>query len=192
MKSFKVLCALSFVVPLMQAKMPTKRCQPTVDLGKGASVSTDEKSKLGSSGGVSMRKKRYEKAFMKAFEVISRDFSSILKEYENLKKAAPAEYAFYLNQLTSTIIEEVEEGRVHAYCGNAGKEFFHVLTMDSYQMSKERHQGPLKRFKNQFLVQAIDWLEVGKRNAKGTSIDAQADELIATLKGLKKTLQSAR
>ena len=129
------------------------------------------------------QRERCARGLRRTYDAITTDLAPILAKYDVLKKAAPAGYAFYLQQLKSTIAKEVKQGHIPLY-STALFEFFHSWTLDEYQRSKEAHQSPLKRFKCRLLPLAIQALEVRQRFIKGCDLDAQVNTLIEKLTDL--------
>lgn len=186
MKNFVLsVLGVSFLgIMLLQSMPARKRASVSVDDAK-VSVSVDNPSKKGR-----RRRPTYADLLQKAYDDISRDFEEIFEQHESLKKAAPAEYAYYQNQLKISIIQAVEDKRIRGYSAHPLKEMGRSLIKSDYQRIAEAQQGPFMRFKNEFLRQAIECLEYRKSNAKGTPLDASVDDLIAQLKDLKRSLSS--
>lgn len=66
-------------------------------------------------------KERHSNCLAKRIERVKSDYAPILASYQELIKASPAEYAFYLAQLKSRISEEVEQNRLPLYKSLVGR-----------------------------------------------------------------------
>ncbi len=126
------------------------------------------------------QQERWARVLRRTYDTISAAFAPIIEKYDVLKKVVPAEYAFYLQQLKSTITKEVKQGHIPLYNGMLS-EIFHSWTLDEYQRSKEKHRSPLKKFKYRLLPEAVKALEVHQRLIKGSDLGVKVDELIEKL-----------
>lgn len=172
------LIIISFYVYDMNALVKKR-----LSKGSSASISVDRGAKPPRMSNRDKQRERIAQGLKRTYDAIIIDFSQVLKSYDVLMAAPPAEYGYYLNQLTRTITKEVELGHIHLY-SNALNEFFRSWALDEYQRSKERHQSPLKYFKNRLLPEAIKALEVRQRFIKGCDLDAPVNTLIEKLRDI--------
>ena len=181
--SYRNLSLLALTLVFLSSTTVEARVKKQRGKRVSVSLSVDQSAKPKRMSNRDKQRERAAHGLKRTYDAIIVDCSEILKSYDALISAAPAEYAYYLNQLTRTITKEVELEHIPLY-SNALSEFFRSWGLDDYQRSKEKHQSPLKYFKNRLLPEAIKALEVRQRFVNGCDIDAPVNRLLEKLRDM--------
>lgn len=134
---------------------------------------------------LSLRERRARKkttSLEKGVALIEDEYKDVLKSYEKLKSAKPAEYSFYCDQFKSALIKAVEEENL-GFKSSLSKIGYYFRP--DTEVSQNR-ANPLRTFKTAIAPKHISMLSNARNGLQKTELTKKADKLITALKDMKR------
>ncbi len=118
----------------------------------------------------------------KGVAMIEEEYIDVLKSYDKLKSASPAEYAFYCSQFKSILIKAIEEENLGFKSKLSRIGYYGFISIP--ELSKNS-SDPLHKFKTLIAPKHIYLLESNRSGLSESDLTKKADKLISQLKDMR-------
>ena len=135
---------------------------------------------------LSLRERRARKkttSLEKGIALIEDEYKDVLKAYEKLKAAKPAEYSFYCDQFKSALIKAVDEENLGFKSTLSRIDYYVFMPLKELG---ENGTNPLHKFKVFIAPKHISMLSNARNGLQKTELTKKADKLITALKDMKR------